>query len=365
MSEITLNKGEWSEVYTFIKLLAEGKLYAADSELKKLENEFYPLIKVITQEIEEKMEYVESEEIERKIKIVSVSENKTILEIPANEFLEESKHLLEEIKKSKGASFSVPRTQSFTNKIKHLKLKSNSDSKRDITIVVHDLRTGREPELGFSIKSKLGGEATLFNASGSTNFIYEIKNFDREKIEEINSIEDKQGKLIKRVKRIMELGGNFKFKEVSNEIFNANLSIIDSNLPRIVSNLLFYCYSESQTILSELLKIIELRNPEGYNLSINPNFYDYKIKKMLSDIALGMKPAKIWTGTFDATGGYIVVREDGELLCYHIYNMNEFQEYLLKNTKLETPSTSRHDFGKLYEENGKIYFKLNLQIRFI
>lgn len=32
--------------------------------------------------------------------------------------------------------------------------------------------------------------------------------------------------------------------------------------------------------------------------------------------------------------------------------------------KLETPSTSRHQFGKLYlDEDGKLYFKLNLQLR--
>lgn len=129
--------------------------------------------------------------------------------------------------------------------------------------------------------------------------------------------------------------------------------------------MLFFCYHLNKNSIPELIKIIEEKNPENYALSVNPNFYNYKIKKLLSDIALGMKPSKVWTGTFDATGGYIIVREDGELLCYHIYNMNDFQEYLLKNTKLETASTTRHEFGKLYEENGKIYFRLNLQIRFI
>ncbi|MGB1019381.1 MAG: HpaII family restriction endonuclease, partial [Chitinophagales bacterium] len=27
-------------------------------------------------------------------------------------------------------------------------------------------------------------------------------------------------------------------------------------------------------------------------------------------------------------------------------------------------SSNRHDFGSIYEENGELYFKLNLQIRF-
>lgn len=77
-----------------------------------------------------------------------------------------------------------------------------------------------------------------------------------------------------------------------------------------------------------------------------------------------MMPSKVWTGELDATGGYLVVKENGELLCYHIYNRNEFEDYLFANTKLETASSTRHEFGKVYEENEQLYFKLNLQIRF-
>ena len=85
----------------------------------------------------------------------------------------------------------------------------------------------------------------------------------------------------------------------------------------------------------------------------------------MTDIALGMMPSRVWTGELDATGGYLVVKEDGEVLCYHIYNRNEFEDYLLNNTKLETASSTRHDFGTVYEEVTKQFFKLNLQIRFL
>ena len=97
----------------------------------------------------------------------------------------------------------------------------------------------------------------------------------------------------------------------------------------------------------------------------NHPIYEYKIKQFLNDVALGMKPTEIWQGDYeDATGGYIVVKEDGEIVCYHIYNVNEFHEYLLKNTKLEQASRKRHDFGTLYKEGNDVYIKLNLQIRF-
>ena len=102
----------------------------------------------------------------------------------------------------------------------------------------------------------------------------------------------------------------------------------------------------------------------NYDLSLHHNFYEYKLKHLLTDIALGLMPAKVWTGKYDATGGYLIVKEDGNVLAYHLYNRNEFENYLFHNTKLETASTTRHNFGKIFQENDKQIMKLNLQIRF-
>ena len=33
---LTGNKGEWSEIYTLLKLLGEGKVYAGDQNLNKI-----------------------------------------------------------------------------------------------------------------------------------------------------------------------------------------------------------------------------------------------------------------------------------------------------------------------------------------
>ena len=106
-------------------------------------------------------------------------------------------------------------------------------------------------------------------------------------------------------------------------------------------------------------------NPLNFDTDNNHLFYEYKIKRFLTDVALGMMPSKVWTGKYDATGGYLIVKENGDVLCYHIYNRNEFEDYLLNNTKLETASSSRHGFGKIYKSNGEMFFNLNLQIRFI
>ena len=44
--------------------------------------------------------------------------------------------------------------------------------------------------------------------------------------------------------------------------------------------------------------------------------------------------------------------------------MNFFHIYM-QIQNLIVASSIRHDYGKLYQENGKMYFNLNLQIRFL
>lgn len=49
------NKGEWSEIYVLLRLLADGKIYAADSDLNKLEDIYFPIIKIIREEIKDEV----------------------------------------------------------------------------------------------------------------------------------------------------------------------------------------------------------------------------------------------------------------------------------------------------------------------
>ena len=118
--------------------------------------------------------------------------------------------------------------------------------------------------------------------------------------------------------------------------------------------------------LQRSVKIIEQNNSRNYDLSLGHLFYSRKVKNLICDIALGMTASNVWQAKLEITGGYIVVRSDGDVLCYHIYNRNEFEDYLLENTKFDTPSTTKFDFGKIETDlSGNKVFKFNLQIRFI
>lgn len=359
---ITGNKGEWSEVYTLLKVLADQQLFAGDSNLNKVENLIFPIIKVLRDESHGTFEF----EFEYENDLIVVTNNHKEVRIPINEFQKQAYFLLTKLKEKTVATFSVPEVEAFINSFNSHSLKAKSTVKSDIRIVIHDQRTGTNPELGFSIKSQLGGASTLLNAGKTTNFIYEINklNLSETQILEINTI-DTRSKIKDRIEELKRLQAEFSFHKLENSIFESNLILIDSMLPKIISEILILFFTSNYSRMSDLVAEISKRNPMGYNLDNGHPFYSYKIKRFLTDIALGMMPSKPWTGTLDATGGYLIVKSDGEILCYHIYNRNEFENYLFVNTKLETASSSRHEFGTVYEQGGQLYFKLNLQIRFL
>jgi len=357
---MTGNKGEWSEIYVFLKLLAEGKLNAADADLNAIPSVYYPIIKIIRQEKNIKREYI----INGNIKIIDSITNKEILNIPVSEFVNRSKHLFNELKKIEGRSFSFPDIEKFLHSIDINTLTALKTDKADIILVIHDLNTGLKPQLGFSIKSLIGKNSTLFNPGNTTNFIYEITGKAKININEINSIQSSPF-ITNRIKEIYNKGYKIKFYKIQSDTLQLNLQLIDGDLPKILSELLLIRYSKPEnSLLSSALKTLTKENPLNFDLSQGHPFYEYKLKNFLTDSALGMTPSSIWKGQYDATGGIIIVKEDGDLVCYHIYNRNEFQNYLLNNTRFEQASSSRYNFGSLYEEKGKIYFNLNLQIRF-
>lgn len=367
---ITGNKGEWSETYVFLKLIADGRLYAADENLEKISDVFYPIIKILREEIireeaikHKKRNYV----LNGKIVLINDDTGKTILEVPIFKFIEQAKLLFEKIKNARGRSFGVSEAEVFLKKIDVQSLKSYTGDKSDIKVIVHDLKTDSEPLLGFSIKSMLGGKATLFNPGNGTNFIYEIFGPGAKKLDiaKANSIKSSP-KIAGRINFLLKNNCKLKFLSVQSETLELNLKMIDSDLPKVLAQIILYKYSSSKNhpMTESLVVITERENFLQYNLSAGHPLYRQKIKNFLTDSALGMTPERVWEGSYSATGGIIVVKKDGELVCYHIYNRSEFQDYLLRNTRLEQASTTRYNFGDVYLKNRKKYMKLNLQIRF-
>ncbi|MCF7530441.1 HpaII family restriction endonuclease [Neisseria lisongii] len=361
MTEFSGNRGEWSEPYVLLKLLADGELALGDSRLNKIEGLILPILTILREEKSQKYSYSDN-----KKNVVIELTGTGAFQISVDEFKEKAEFLLARIKAGTGnekkGSFSIPEIEGFLRRIGCTKLSEKSQSKTDIHIVVHDVRTGLCPLLGFSVKSELGSKATLFNASRATNFTFEIPNWNNEFTDLVNNINDKN-KVQKRLANIRKRGFDLKFSHVDNSIFRNNLMLIDSKMSEILVEMINAYYSGKASSVSELTQTVCAINPNGYDKQHKHQFYTYKIKRFLNDSALGMRAAEVWQGKYDATGGYLVVKDDGEIICYHIYSRNEFEDYLFFNTKFDTPSTSKHNFARVYEEDGKFFFKLNFQIK--
>jgi type II restriction enzyme len=209
---------------------------------------------------------------------------------------------------------------------------------------------------------------TLFNACKSSNIIFKINHsLQPTQIRMLNNLPT----YTKRLEWLTENNFQLSYYKLHNETFKTNLELIDSRLPEILAAIIKSRFTNQINNISELSRMLFETNPCDYNLTINPNFYVYKIKRLLVDSALGLTAGKVWTGIYDATGGYIVVKSDGNLVCFHIYNWNEFQDYLFEHTKIDAPDSSpnRCDYGRILNsdavgEASGTYIKLNFQIRF-
>lgn len=360
----SFNKGEWSELYAFIRLLKEGKIYAADEYVNRIENVYFPIIKIIREEIEnEILDY----KIENNIRIYK--NNELIDEISVNEIADNSEVLFKRIfegGKNESGAFEIPEIKAFLDKMKIQKVKAPSLEKVDMTMQIRDINTGYSPVVGFSVKSDVGSPPTLLNAGKNTRIRFKVNGISIKQMQEINAIDKtvEREYMKSRMVKLFELADSVEFDKVIDETFNENMIMIDSLLPEIFAEMVLMHYrtiSESIYDCEMLIRLLAEVNPMKYNRREN---YRYKFKKMITASALGMTPGQEWNGLDTATGGYIIIKKDGAVLCYHLYNRNYFEEYLIKNTQFDRPSASKFDYGYLYEENGDTYIDLNVQVRF-
>lgn len=358
---ITGNIGEWSEFYAFIKILTDKIIYSADENLNKMEDNFYYVLEIIREEAKIGTKIYDISKNDEKIHI-KTSDKKEIAVVNSSDIKSKVHEIFAGMKGNEDGTFSIQIGQETMEKLQCTQIKASSATKQDLIIKIHDPVTTIKPELGFSIKSMLGSPSTLLNSSGATNLHYKISG-ENINTETINSI-DTRSKIQDRVNKIYEMGGDIEFDNLESEVFRKNIRKIDSLFPEVLAEIVLAFFEGKGRKLSELVEHLDENEILSKKFDFSREDVEYKIKEFLVSIALGMTPAKEWDGYTKAHGGYIIVKEDGEIVCYHLYNRDEFQEYLYNNTRLDTPSTSRHGYGEIYEKDGSKYLNLNLQIRF-
>lgn len=356
MIKLTANKGEWSELYALFKIFSDHSVAAADMDLQPT-GEKYTFLQVLRED-EPNRKYIYDLQTDNLIKIYDINGN-IVKVVDISDLPEKAKSIFRKIKEADQPTFSIDEAVEVMGDLLLEKIKANSAEKSDIVVVIKDKIVERSKPIGFSIKSQIGGASTLLNASLRTNFVFKIDGFSGF----ANQVNDTSGKskIRDRLQQIFNAGGSLEFSHIESNRFTKNLRTIDTILPEIIASMLVDYYSGKANTLKELCELTGAKNL----YDMGEKEISFKVKAFLRAIALGMVPNTEWDTYLSTYGGYIVVRDDGLLLCYHLYNDDDFKDYLFNNTKFDTPSSTRHQFGTIYFDGAQLMINLNLQIRFI
>jgi len=347
------NKGEWSELYTFLYLIDNPNLIVVDENLQQKNNTTFRILEFL---LENKSKY----KLLDNDKLIKILPNKASNEYDINYIGSQHKLLLKKLMAHKSAkgTFDIKEIEPLINDLLDgNKLKGSSRVKGDLEALVFDNIRNNNFNISYNIKSNLGASATLLNASRHTNFIYEVRNIDDLIMMKNNKINTRK-KLIDRCNFLKSSEAVFNFVGTESRVFGNNLKLIDSNLDKILAKMLILSYEENQKDIKLLLSSI-------ISNATSETFYKKKIGDFANAVTFGMRASEAWDGTNEVNGGIIIVTKTGEVyLLDLIYFKSVVDKYLIDNIKLDSPSSSRYKMFEIYKEDGKYYFKLNLQVRF-
>lgn len=355
MAEKRGNLGNWSELFALAYIVVNRGAHGPFPKDPAAARKFFRVLEVFLNELNPKAEihYVLGDDS------VEVHRNDVASTILDLELISQALDQLAHDLKSDGSTrhFSIASGQQLLSLLGKKDIGASSSQKiSDFELIISDPQTGNpSPRIGYSVKSSIGSPATLFNASGSTNFVYEILH-----PQGLNPLDALSGDSLKgHVRQLLQAGFELKFDSMQSDIFRDNLMRVDSLMPELISQLLVVSLSGKSAIFSAVVESVFGPNDPLSGQRI------FKMKQLLGSIAMGLRAGQTWDGDPTKFKGIIVVDGIGNVIFNYQFNQIDFWEYLYTGVKFEIPMRSRHGFGRVYEENGRFFIKLNLQLRFI
>lgn len=399
------NRGEWTEAYVFLRLLGEGRIYGATTNLVKDEQTYIDIVNVIRDEpdkmliferfVNDEITYVRLYKDGDELKIVT-----------APEFNEKADYIYKRLKEmgTGKRKVDIPEIQEYMESFcidtpkanLSASAKKKYGTKTDIIVTSEDSMDHLRTTGGFSIKSHIGSPPTLFNSSQTSGFVYKVVGCDVKGMHWLNA-KDSFTDIIACIKDCYALD----YVGCRNEIFEQNINMVDSRMDEILQHAMllragYFSNDSSSTIVSTCQALAEanplnVRNPYA--------FYASKLKSFLFASFAGMTASEEWNGRKLLTGGYIDVDKDGEMLYYRAMSDDVFENYLYQHTYFDRPDrgvikevavaegksfinegrlltedekadiiASSHgkkgDFGYVYQNGEDFFIVINFQIRF-
>ena len=329
-------KREWSELYAFFRLLADGKVSLGTPQAKKEDEKYRPIAMIQREEHDGTRRYYIEEEV------IRMEGEKVEKSIPREDFATVADLILDALKNSSGDDVTSPDgVEEFLDEAGIFDLEARTEDRTDFSIAFWHPEA---PLAGFNVRSRLSAMNPLLDGGRAANL-----------------------KLAERMMMIERLGGVLKYSDVADRVFRCNVLMIDLHFPRVLAEMVRMMHLDGITRVSELTEQMKIINPLKIKeeLISKHGFYEFKMKQFLLALALGMRPAKIYNGTASAVEGILLVDGKGEVLCYHKSEKKTFEDFLYLNSRLEKGSVDKDKYGFLERENGVYYFKLNVKIGLI
>ena len=350
------NLGEWSELYTLGYLLVHGGAFAADEKQQAIPDMFHKVFQVYLagRTGEPETNYI----INPRDVAILVSGNE-VARVERSLIQSSIESMFDELTNGEHKkTFELGTGNELLDLIKRTRISaSSSERANDLDLILEDqVMSVPTPRVGFNIKSQIGSRATLLNASGATNFVYRVIP---------NNIDSKStypkfnhGKHRQNLEALYASDYHLEFESIASEVFHQNLTLLDMQFPNYLAKVLLHSYLTGENAFASAVRSVF---PDVESNSRQPVF---KLKEFLGAVAMGLRPSFAWDGDTTKFSGILVVKDNGEIVFYYLYNRKNFEEHLFNNVAFERASTGRHKYGGIYSENGVDKIRLNLQIRF-
>lgn len=350
-------KKEWCEIYTFFRLLADGKVVLGTAEVKAGEVS-WPVAMIQREEHDGTRRYYIEEET------IRIEGETGIKSIPREDFGIVAGLILQAVKSSSENDVTSPDgVEEFLDEAGIFDLEAKTEDRTDFSVAFWHPEA---PLRGFNVRSRLSAMNPLLDGGRAANLKLEQSGvkFATPTVNKINALPESPNEVAERMMMIERLGGVLKYSDVADRVFRSNLLMIDLHFPRVLTEMVRIMHLDGISRISELTEIIKQINPLKIKdeLINKHKFYEFKMKQFLMALALGMRPAKIYNGLDFAVEGILLVDGSGNVLCYHKSEKQVMEDFLFLNTRLEKGSLDKDKYGFLERENGVYYFKLNAKI---
>jgi DNA (cytosine-5)-methyltransferase 1 len=330
------NKGEWSEFLTKLSILANPYVF-----------------------VEQQKKLVRSIKISNKTYIVlgksvyeSISQNgcvKNRFVCFSQEIKDKLPIIYKQLKLGK-RSFNLKEAEKLANKFGFNTSCDVSHDKGDVVLTFEEL-TAFSTQESVSLKSFLGDNPTLLNASKySTRIRYKIDNINEEVIQNLASKNLKARQNLSCLTSEGAILGNFYFSETMEN----NLDFLNAKTALAQAVLMHFTKQDK-----------EVSSMNYLNQSINDEVLQHNaeqaVKRLLKASLLGMNPSEGWDGVAKTSENLLIAMPD--MTCKMLKGGTSVENFLYENCYIDTPSQSKHSYGKIYQSGKDWYIDLNFQIR--